>query len=197
MSVDRLPVPQPPDPLGARLAELRKTAGLTLTQVAQACGMSEATLSRIENGHSQVSAHHLFLLAQVLGVDIAEMFHDRAAPLTKGMRSITRKQTGEHHKLEPYAAEVLNADISRKNMHPAINTITARSLNEAGGLTAHAGEEFLYVLRGPVAVHSELYAPAILQTGDSLYFDGSMRHAYLQHGTEPALILVVVGPGGS
>ncbi len=197
MTVDRIPVPQPPDPLGARLSDLRKAAGLTLTQVSQACGMSEATLSRIENGHSQVSAHHLFLLAQVLGVDIAEMFHDTSAPLTKGMRSITRNNAGEHHELERYTAEVLNADISRKTMHPAINTITARTLDEAGGLTAHAGEEFLYVLRGTVAVHSELYAPAVLKAGDCLYFDGSMAHAYLQGGADPAVILVVVGPGGS
>lgn len=184
------------DDLGSRIMGLRKTAGLTLMQLAGQCELSEATLSRIENGRSQVSAHNLFVLAQVLGVDIADFFRTDAAPLMKGMRSITRKGEGARHSLARYVSEVLNADLSRKDMHPAVNHIHAKTLDEVGGYSSHDGEEFLYVLSGSVALHSELYTPTVLNAGDCMYFDGSMLHAYLNAGDEVATILVVVGPAG-
>lgn len=181
--------------LGARIAGFRKTAGVTLAQLAKACDLSEATLSRIENGRSQVSAHHLFLLAQVLRVDIADFFRQDAEPLMKGMRSITRKGDGARHSLARYVSEVLNADLSRKDMHPAINHVRAKTLDEVGGYSSHDGEEFLYVLSGSIALHSDIYTPTILNAGDSMYFEGSMNHAYLNMGDGIATILVVVGPG--
>lgn len=183
-------------PLGPRIAGLRKTAGLTLTQLAGACDLSEATLSRIENGRSQVSAHHLFLLAQALGVDIADFFRQDAEPLMKGMRSITRKGEAARHSLARYVSEVLNADLSRKAMHPAINHVRAKTLEQVGGYSAHDGEEFLYVLSGSIALHTDVYTPTILNAGDCMYFEGSMKHAYLNAGDGVATILVVVGPGG-
>lgn len=182
-------------PLGIRIAGLRKAAGLTLTQLAGACELSEATLSRIENGRSQVSAHHLFLLAQALSVDIADFFRQDAKPLMKGMRSITRKDEGARHSLARYVSEVLNADLSRKDMHPAINHVRARTLDEVGGYASHDGEEFLYVLSGSIALHTNIYTPTILNAGDSMYFEGSMNHAYLNAGDGVATFLVVVGPG--
>ena len=72
----------PHRPLGQRIAELRKLQGLTLSSLAEVCELSEATLSRIENGPSAVSAQHLFTLSQYLKVDIADFFRDDAAPLT-------------------------------------------------------------------------------------------------------------------
>jgi len=183
-------------PLGARIAALRKERGLTLAQLAGACGLSEATLSRVENGRSAVSAQHLFALARFLDVDIARFFDAHAAPFTPGLRSMTRRGEGVVERMGRYDAEVLCADLSAKGMHPAINTIRARTLEEAGGLARHGGEEFLYVLDGSVEVHSEWYAPTLLGPGDSLYFDGEQGHAYLAAGDGPARILVVVSRDG-
>ena len=67
----------PHRPLGQRIAELRKLQGLTLSRLAEVCELSEATLSRIENGRSAVSAQHLFTLSQYLKVDIADFFLKR------------------------------------------------------------------------------------------------------------------------
>lgn len=195
---DTMPVtgPDSPSAVGARIAALRKQRGLTLARLAQACAVSESTISRIENGLTAISAHHLFALARLLDVDIAEFFQDTTAPLTAGMRSITKNGRGVHESLARYDVEVLAADLSRKDMHPAVNTIHARTLDEVGGLTRHAGEEFVYVLEGAIALHSELYAPITLSAGDSLYFDGSVGHAYLADGDAPSRILVVVAVGG-
>jgi len=55
----------------------------------------------------------------------------------------------------------------------------------------HAGEEYLLVLEGRVAVHSEFYAPEILETGDGIYIDSNMGHAYLNAGDGPARAICV------
>lgn len=179
-------------PVGQRLGELRRQRGLTLLQVASKCGISEATLSRIENSQTSVSADHLFVMAQLFGVDMADFFRLDAAPLMKGVRSITRKGEAEIHPMARYATALLNADISSKQMLPTVNHVTARSLAEIGGLQSHAGEEFVYVLSGTLELHSELYTPAILQAGDSCYFDGSMAHAYLNAGPDDCVEILVV-----
>ena len=178
--------------LGQRIAELRKRQGLTLARLAEVCELSEATLSRVENGHSAVSAQHLFALSKYLKVDIADFFRDDAAPLTPGIRSVTTNGKGTHQKLARYDAEILCADLSRKEMHPVINTIRAQTLDQAGGLSSHQGEEFLYVLEGELIIYSDLYAPTQLTRGDSLYFDGAQKHAYICGGDEPTRILVLV-----
>lgn len=185
-----------PQPLGVRIATLRKARGMNLAEVANVCGFSQATLSRIETGRSDISAYHLFLLASLLEVDIADFFRKDAEPLSKGMRSITRAGHAEERLMAQYVSEILNSDLSRKNMHPAINHITAKSLDEVGGLWAHKGEEFLYVLSGEIIIHTELYTPTRLCAGDSMYFEGSMEHAYLSASDTPATILVVVDQSG-
>jgi mannose-6-phosphate isomerase-like protein (cupin superfamily) len=92
-----------------------------------------------------------------------------------------------------YDYEFLSADLARKKMNPAINRITARSLDGTGGLQTHAGEEFIYVLKGAVEIHTELYAPLRLEAGDCTYFDGKLGHAYVSVGRGEALLLVVTG----
>ncbi len=81
-------------------------------------------------------------------------------------------------------------------MHPAVNLVSKRSLEEAGGLASHAGEEFLYVLEGQLVFYTDFYSPTLLNKGDSIYFDGSMGHAYVAGGDGPAKILVVTNIDG-
>ena len=181
-------------PLGRRISDLRRSQNMKLADIANICGVSEATMSRIETGQTNISAHHLFLLVRELGIDIADFFDNDARPLTAGMRSVTRARTGDVHTLARYVSEVLSSDISHKEMHPAINHITADTLDEIGGLWSHPGQEFLYVLNGAVELHTDLYVPLTLNEGDSVYFEGSMKHAYLKSGEETATILVVVAP---
>ena len=178
--------------VGARIHALRKQHGITLMQMASACGLSEATLSRIENGQSSVSAENLFVMAQILDVDITHFFASDASPPKKGMRSITRRNDAEIHDLSRFASHLLNSDISAKQMLPAINYVSARDLLHAGGLQAHAGEEFLLVLSGRLVLHTELYSPTLLEKGDSCYFDGSIAHAYLNGGKADFVEILVV-----
>ena len=46
------------------------------------------------------------------------------------------------------------------------------------------------MLQGPVEIHTEFYEPIVLQTGESIYIDSTMGHAYVApKGHDEALLL--------
>jgi mannose-6-phosphate isomerase-like protein (cupin superfamily) len=81
-------------------------------------------------------------------------------------------------------------------MIPIIIDVQARSVEELGGLVRHSGEEYLYVLKGTMELHSDLYAPLPLGAGDSVYFDSGMAHGYVRTTADQCTVLAVcAGPG--
>lgn len=64
---------------GAKLRELREAAGLTLTVLAEAAGISAADVSRYERGLVTPSADVLFRLADALDVQPGELRADPPA----------------------------------------------------------------------------------------------------------------------
>lgn len=180
-------LPPPLGPLGPRLRALRLAKGLSLADLAAQTGVSEATLSRIETGLSQVSAPHLYGLAARLGVDISTFFTD---PAPRGTRALTRADHGQPFDSPRLSARLLAGELPHKSMHPFVNTVFATTVEAAGGLSAHAGEEFLHVLSGHLILHSAAHPPLALGPGDSLYFDARDPHAYTARH-DPATFLVV------
>ena len=81
--------------------------------------------------------------------------------------------------------------MSNKQMVPMHGTVQAKTLEEFGALVKHGGEEWIYVLKGEIEVHSEYYAPEHLKQGDSIYIDSRMGHAYLSKSKADAEILAV------
>lgn len=183
--------PDPVPAIGPRLKELRKEKKLSLAELARATDLSEATLSRVENEQTLVSAHHLYILAKALDVDITAFFGTGTRPLSNGIRSISREGETSAIVTSRYVTEVLCTDIANKLMHPAVNTVRVTSLDDIGGLSQHSGEEFLHVLEGTLRFMSEFYEPLILNPGDSLYFDSNMGHAYLSANGKPVKFLAI------
>lgn len=183
--------PKPAPPIGPRIRDLRRLAGLSQAALASQTGVSEATLSRIETGKSEATAAHLYRLAAYLQIEIGDFFTQSARPIHSGARSITRSGDGVEYGSEFMRARVLCTDLSRKIMHPFIDTIAAHTVEQAGGLNAHAGEEFLYVLTGYLTLHTEAYEPLLLSHGDSIYFDASQPHAYVNADRAICEILVI------
>lgn len=57
-----------------RLFELRKKAGLTITELAEKSGVSKTQINHIENGLGNPTVLTICLLAQALGVEPGEIF---------------------------------------------------------------------------------------------------------------------------
>lgn len=177
--------------LGQCLKAARQTRGLTLKQVAERTGMALSTLSKVENGLMSLTYDKLLQLTAGLKMEIAELFnpaHPRPAqgrPVT-ARRSISRAGQGQVIATGFYTYTYQCTDLIGKRMVPILAEVRARSLEEFGPLLRHGGEEYFLVTRGRVAVHTEFYAPEILDEGDGIYLDSTMGHAYLNAGDGPA-----------
>jgi transcriptional regulator with XRE-family HTH domain len=165
------------------LRALRTARGWTLAEVAQRTGLPISSLSKIENDRMSLSYDKLTRLCTGLEIDIAELFAAGTAtnaPLgVAGRRSVTRAGEGRVIDTSNYLHLYPAADLLNKRFVPIIAEVHARSLADFGELIRHPGEEYACVLEGVVELHTDLYAPARLGVGDSIYFDSGMGHAYI------------------
>lgn len=182
--------------LAALIRGLRSRQGWTLKEMSVKSGIPVSTLSKVEHGQLTLSYDKLYQLAQKLGLRMSELFAeeegDGDAPVT-ARRSIGDLGTAVHVETPNYDYHYLCAELRRKRMIPVIAKIRAKSVKQFGNLVHHSGEEFTYVLRGSVVLHSEFYDPVVLAAGQSIYFDSSMGHAYLTpEGCDEAEVLTVM-----
>lgn len=183
---------------GDVLRAVRIEQGLSLRALAARISLPFSTLSKLENGKMALTYDKLVRLAQGLNVDIGRLVSGGpvdAPPPGIGRRSVARvgsmRPASEKHSHFYPASELLG-----KMMVPIIIDVKARSVDELGGLVRHGGEEYLYVLTGAMELHSDLYAPLPLATGDSIYFDSGMAHGYVRTGNEPCRVLAVCAGSG-
>lgn len=170
---------------GSILRAIRVERGWTLAQVSEKTGLPATTLSKIENDKLSLSYDKLVRISKGMGIDISRLFGTAesakeapgAAP--SGRRSIMRAGEGSTIDTRVYMNTYLAADLLNKQFMPVIAELKVRSRDEFGPFIRHEGEEYAMVLDGRVEFHTELYAPVLLNKGDSIYFDSSMGHAYI------------------
>jgi transcriptional regulator with XRE-family HTH domain len=178
--------------LGATLRNLRQRRGWTLAELGRRCGFSVPTLSKVENDRLSLSYDKLIRLSEGLGVDIGELFVPvdvAGGGAVTGRRSVNRRDEGELVATRNYDYRYLSTDVSRKKFIPILTEPHARSIEEFGELVRHSGDEFVLVVEGEIEVYTEFYEPIILRTGESLYIDSSMGHAYIARGKGPCRII--------
>ena len=183
--------------LGTVIRNLRVSNGWTLREMSERSGIPVSTLSKVEHNRLTLTYDKLQELSTRLNIRMSDMFVEDeaipdAAPIT-ARRSIGTRENAFHVETANYDYYYLCAELSRKRMIPNITTIRARSLDEFGDLVRHAGEEFIYVLKGSIVVHTEFYAPVTLEEQQSIYIDSNMGHAYLAGpGCDEAVTLAVM-----
>jgi transcriptional regulator with XRE-family HTH domain len=188
--------------LGESLKRIRKERGMTLIEAGEKSGMPMSTISKIENNKMSLSYDKLLRICNALDIDISELFsgapaaEKSPAPVSSGRRSINRRGTGYAIDTPNYSHLYPAADLLNKRSVPIIAEIHTRSLAEFGEMIRHPGEEFAIVLEGTVDLYTDLYAPTRLATGDSIYFDSGMAHAYIAVGDVPCRVLSVCTSDG-
>jgi transcriptional regulator with XRE-family HTH domain len=180
---------------GAALKSLRIQHGWTLAEVSRRTGLTTSTLSKIENDKMSLSFDKLARLSSGLQVDISELFRGANGEDThasvSGRRSIVRAGEGKAIETRNYSHLFPAWDLLNKRIIPIVAELHARSLEEFGELIRHPGEEYTFVLEGEVDFYTTLYAPVRLRTGDSIYFDSGMGHAYVAAGEGRCRVLSV------
>jgi transcriptional regulator with XRE-family HTH domain len=62
--------------LGSRLREIRESRGMTQTAVATQAGLSRSYYAQVEHARQAISVDRAFAIANVLGVEMTELFTD-------------------------------------------------------------------------------------------------------------------------
>jgi transcriptional regulator with XRE-family HTH domain len=77
--------------LGARIAELRKTQGITQMQMAETLGVSQQTVNSYEVARRRVPVSALPILARLLGISVDGLLGEDSSRATGGKRGPTSK----------------------------------------------------------------------------------------------------------
>ena len=182
--------------LGVLLRGFRDRAGWTLKQMSAHSGIPVSTLSKVEHDRLTLTYDKLQQLSQRLGLRMSELFAepgDSASQPVTARRSIGSLATAVRVETPNYDYHYLCTELRKKRMIPVVTKIRAKSAEQFGALVKHAGEEYVFVLKGRIVVTTEFYDPVTLAEGESIYLDSSMGHAYLAaDGCDEAEVLGVM-----
>jgi transcriptional regulator with XRE-family HTH domain len=170
-----------------RMAALRAESGLTLRDVAERSGLSDAYLNRVERQKTPINIANLEKVALVFGVPLASFFESDSSqePLV-----ITREgKIVRFRGRKGFRTELLAERKKGKLMEPIL--VDLASARRAVPLQSHPGQEFNYVVEGRCLFHFGK-DHIQLSAGDSVYFDATVPHVCRALDKGPARILAVV-----
>jgi transcriptional regulator with XRE-family HTH domain len=184
--------------IGRTLTEVRQSRGWTLKTLSEATGVSVPVLSKIENNQTGISFETAMKIMGSLSLTLDELTGARrgAGPVT-GRRAVNPAGTALQIPSINRSYELFATELRQKRMVPMITTVDVSSVEDWGPLSRHEGEEWIYVLSGSIALHTEFYAPLVMQAGDSVYIDSGMGHAMVALDDAQARVLSVYAGTGA
>jgi transcriptional regulator with XRE-family HTH domain len=180
-----------PPAIGPRLQHLRKERGLTLDELSAESGVSRSMLSQIERGQVNPTLAIVWYLSEALGVELSEFVGGQRIE-RRGRIEITAAS---------FVPEIRTED--GQCVMRILSPVSARGRTELYHLTIAAGGELLSeahgrgsfehltVFRGELTVQSA-DTTAIVGAGAIARYPVDVRHAILNHTSEPAEALLVV-----
>lgn len=181
--------------VGQKIKGFRESKNISIEDMAERSGLSVAQIESIENDEHLPSLGPLIKVARALGVRLGTFLddNDELGPVVcraeEHNSSISFSNgTADARKHMEYFS--LAKEKAGRHMEPFIIDIQA-SEERNFKLSAHEGEEFIYVLAGELEIEygKEKYT---LKEGDSIYYDSIVEHHV--HGAEgkAAKILALV-----
>ncbi|HAV71102.1 MAG TPA: XRE family transcriptional regulator [Stenotrophomonas sp.] len=182
--------------LGTLLRGLRTRQGWTLKEMSEHTEIPLSTLSKIEHDRLTLTYDKLQHLAQRLNLRMSDLFSepdsDSAPKPVTARRSLGSLDKALRVQTDNYDYYYLCTELRRKRMIPILTKVRAKTTAEFGELVRHPGEEYVHVMEGRIQVHTEFYDPVVLETGQGIYIDSQMGHAYIvDTGCEEAVLLAV------
>ncbi|MEO1040195.1 MAG: XRE family transcriptional regulator [Pseudomonadota bacterium] len=163
--------------LGARVKARRKTMGLTLQALSESSGVSRAALSKIERAEMSPTYEVLRKLASGLELALPALVME-GEPHGAGEVRLVRAGEGDTYANPLYRYERLSGGADDPHGAIHISTLVAGDIDDFPELHAHDTQDFIHVLSGRVGAWFEGREPIQLALGDSVSFDGRIRHAF-------------------
>ncbi|WP_066295146.1 helix-turn-helix domain-containing protein [Bacillus sp. FJAT-29937] len=169
-----------------KVREIRKKQGFTLADLSEKTGLSQGLLSQIERGLVDPTVSNFWKICTALNTPINYFFDG-----SKENQFVIRK--GEHRLLQ-----LSNDIVSYHELLPShlgeeqilLVEILPGEQSEME-LVSHPGVEFGYVIQGEmiIALGDDEIS---LQAGDSIYFQSTTPHRYVNVGVEKAVSVWVM-----
>jgi len=181
--------------IGAKIRALRLKKKIGLVDLGKHTGLSAALLSKVERGRLFPTLPTLLRIALVFGVGLDYFF---AGAREQPLIAVTRKSQRVELPERPGARDVAYrfASLEYSATERRFNSYYAEFLPLAAEKLRpheHVGVEFIYVIQGTLCVHMNGEEHA-LETGDAIYFDATIPHAYRRKGTRTCSAVVVTAP---
>ena len=167
--------------VGSKIKTIRESKNLSIEEISESSGLSIEQITSIEEGQNLPSLGPLIKIARALGVRLGTFMDDNDSLGPVVCRAADRELANsisfsngatdarKHMEYHPLAQQKAG-----RHMEPFIIDINPEE-NQDYKLSAHEGEEFIYVMEGEVEVEygKEKYS---LKEGDSIYYDSIVKH---------------------
>ncbi|MBQ9357654.1 MAG: helix-turn-helix transcriptional regulator [Prevotella sp.] len=183
--------------IGSKIKGIRESKSLSVEEIAERSGLSEEQITSIENDENLPSLGPLIKIARALGVRLGTFMDDSddigpvicRAEERESNNSISFSN-GAADARKHMAYHPLAQQKAGRHMEPFIIDIHPED-NHDYQLSAHEGEEFVYVMEGQIELvyGKETYT---LQPGDSIYYDSIVKHHLHGAPGKSAKILALV-----
>lgn len=173
--------------IGKVVRRIRQNKEMTVTELAEATGMSASYISQMERGLISPSVTALHQLSEALGVPTFYFFVEEDL-----MEIVVRAQDRKVMAMDSAARYELVSPTLRRNMQ-LVQCILAVGESTRQEPFPHKGEEAAYIVQGRVelSVGEHLYT---LEQGDCAQFEARLPHKYRNIGAEEAVILFSISP---
>lgn len=171
--------------VGQRIRSLREDRRLSLRALARLCGLSTNAISLIERGENSPTVSSLHVLATALGVSIADFFENKKEETVIFVRPEMRLRSEGNG----IVLESLGSGLPQQHLEPFLLTV-APGTGNIDQPVRHLGEELAYCLAGEIeyCIEGQRYS---LKAGDSLLFDATLFHCFVNRGEIPAQIVLI------
>ncbi|MFN2362674.1 MAG: cupin domain-containing protein, partial [Halarsenatibacteraceae bacterium] len=172
------------------IRKLRKDAGMTLNSLAPEAEVSSSLISQIERGKICPTIATLWKILTPLNQSIGSFFEDKEINNKKIVRKHERKQLNLSDSNAVY--ELLTPDLNGELEFLKI-TIGPGESNTDQSMIKHQGEECGVILEGSLEIilQNERY---YLEEGDSIRFDSSIPHRFINTGEVKSISYWVMTP---
>jgi len=172
-----------PQLVGRQLRKLRNERGLSLTEVAEATGISQSFLSLVETGKNDITFGRLVRVLEFYGVGFDDLLGEPAGDVV-----VLRAGDVSHVVSSGEGIDVL---MLAHKLHAPMTPLIA--VYEPGGETSEpvAGphDQFVYVLEGSVEITLETKEPIRLNAGDSAYIVSDRPRSYRNPARKKSRVL--------
>ncbi|MEP0321460.1 cupin domain-containing protein [Bauldia litoralis] len=167
--------------IGRRIREIRKSRGMTLHALAEACGLSSSMLSLVERGLASPSIGSLVVVGEALGTTMSDFL---SANDEQSDRIVTRAADAIIVETAHHVVRRMLKEDRYRGISIAINEYAPKTGSNEDPLQ-HEGYEYGLVLDGQLTVQVDGVSH-ILNEGDLISYSSRRSHRIWNHGDRVA-----------